>query len=334
MSNFYCIPNECARVVYRRYEAGGIRYRYPGEDWITIDGDSWNIEDRGIVCARQDIFGTFYAQVVIKTTTEEGDDTIFDATTAIGGTGLGGGSPSITFNREQIIVNGFVQRTLRNYVSSYDANRPTTRFASVNYQYTEYSQAFFNPDGSFRTSQRIDISNGVPEGFEDACAPQCQLTIFKDGEIVHQQTREECPEVEEQNVCRLSDIHEEIQVDKLPFLERVEVVDYGFFDFGLNEFTASIPDECLNIYVNNITAAFPPFNVVTPNLFDGQRFITQICSASGCPPPEFEVICDCDCQSCPDGTCAVECNGQICCYNENTGEAIASIPLDNYCEGI
>ena len=44
--NFLCIPNECTRIKYQLYKkSGGVRYRYPGQDWKLVDGDDFEIED-------------------------------------------------------------------------------------------------------------------------------------------------------------------------------------------------------------------------------------------------------------------------------------------------
>jgi hypothetical protein len=44
MGNFHCVPSGCARLVYREYLPPVIRYRYPGEDWIYVDGDDFFLE--------------------------------------------------------------------------------------------------------------------------------------------------------------------------------------------------------------------------------------------------------------------------------------------------
>ena len=81
----------------------------------------------------------------------------------------------------------------------------------------------------------------------------------------------------------------------------------------------------------------PPFlqeTVPLPGAVNPYVFIAQISSAPNCPPPEYTVICDCAmCESCPDGTCPVECNGHICCYDTTTGVAVKEIPIDEYCGG-
>ena len=93
-----------------------------------------------------------------------------------------------------------------------------------------------------------------------------------------------------------------------------------------------MPKECLDIYIT-VTTVPTDLNdfIPTPGVINPYNFIAQICSVPGCPPPEYQVICNCDCESCPDGTCAVECDGQICCYDTD-GIAIKSIAIDDYCE--
>jgi len=167
----------------------------------------------------------------------------------------------------------------------------------------------------------------------------CKFTIYKEGEIIYQEIRDDCPEVE-QTDCRLSDIQRQITIEKEAYLQRVEIrnqnIDLIFvspLEVPLLD-VSQLPNNCLNIY-NTYTLAPPILSnfVPLPGAINPYQFIQQIASASGCPPPEYEVICDCDCQNCPDGTCAKECDDHICCYDTSTGQAVLEIPLDQYCGG-
>ena len=169
------------------------------------------------------------------------------------------------------------------------------------------------------------------DGREDDCN-RCTLKIFKDNEAVFERTEDECPEVEnlnngENDGCEFSDRIEVVRFEKLPYLHRAEVVDYAYDvrlglladsdNYGFLLTKKEIPDECLNIYKNNITSLIPSrFNFIANTPENGYQLVAQICSDPDCPPPEYEVICDCN-EECPSDTCAVECNGVICCYDPN-----------------
>ena len=45
MGYLHCVESDCAEVRYQIFEkAGGIRYRYSGQDWVTVDGDDYSID--------------------------------------------------------------------------------------------------------------------------------------------------------------------------------------------------------------------------------------------------------------------------------------------------
>ncbi len=95
-----------------------------------------------------------------------------------------------------------------------------------------------------------------------------------------------------------------------------------------------IPSNCLNVYNNAIFVIPPPIDALKdPDAVPFDSFVDQICSAPGCPPPEYQVLCDsCDCENCPPGTRAVTCNGVVCCYGSD-GKAVKEIAPEDYCGG-
>ncbi len=99
------------------------------------------------------------------------------------------------------------------------------------------------------------------DGSDEGCT-ECTFTVYRNQEIVHSETREECPEVE-QLPCRLSDVIKEVEIDKVSYLQRIEVRNHGI---GYAPIAAplykryEIPSECLNIYNTDIWAA--PFVLV------------------------------------------------------------------------
>lgn len=168
------------------------------------------------------------------------------------------------------------------------------------------------------------------DGQPDNCGG-CKLTIALNGQTVHEETRDTCPDVEKLP-CRLSEKRKEIKILKKPWVEGIEVINFArgisILRNGLPiSFSSEIPKHCLNIYNTNVSGSIIPL----PNIYLEFDHIDQICSVPACPPPEYQVICDCDCRECPPNTCAVACDGYICCYDTSTGFSVESIPSAEYC---
>lgn len=151
---------------------------------------------------------------------------------------------------------------------------------------------------------------------DGGCPPQCKFEVFEDGDLIYQEIRQECPIVEVIDP-QLSPDFKTVKIGKQAATETIKIIDYGVsIDGRLDPPVGyhNIPDSCLNIYVIAINLFN---NNSSGNYYSNPlRFVRQICSDFGCPPPEFNVICS-ESQECPSGTCAVKCNGHICCYDKN-----------------
>lgn len=330
MGNFHCIPESCARVVWREYLPPSIRYRYPGEDWQTIEGaDDYAIEqEQGKCPAKYHIFGRF----VSLQTAYCYQLRWWRTWKAVVGTDVISYSP-ILFNGVWVLplVNNQYMSCSTIRQDWWDS-RDLRDGLGGGIRYRKYGSSCINvtsPEYGDRLEQYYPIQIIRVDGQPDNCG-DCVFKVIKNGETVYQETRSECPEVEQLD-CHLSDEYKEIKIEKLPYLKRLEVVDYSIETFGLNIVRGNIPDECLNIYRNDTTGVIPTPVPVPGGIYQSWDYIAQICSAPNCPSPEYTVICGCDrCESCPSDTCAVECDGQICCYND-LGVAVKQIDISNYC---
>jgi hypothetical protein len=342
MGNWHCISSGCAKVVYREYEPPKIRWRYGQEPWQEIAGDDYS--------ATQEL-GKCNVSYIVK------------GKSAINGLGYCGASwqtdPS-PVNSWTINTTGAVlglkrkQDSLRNKYQTNPNGTCGSQIIGTTWQWFSYlawvGQTNINSGGIIYFDEKwIGNFDSQPAGKEvvkidsikraDGLPDNCGnyiFKIFKNGQIVYTEARATAPEVEK-IPCRLSTIEKQIKIEKLPYLEKVEVVPFQYSAYKLPGVPApiveasKIPPECLNIYNNAIYVIPPSGQSLNPNSIPFDSFIAQICSAPGCPPPEYQVICDCNnCQSCPDGTCPVECDGQVCCYGSD-GVSVQAITLADYC---
>ena len=165
--------------------------------------------------------------------------------------------------------------------------------------------------------------------------------VFKSSELILEEIRPERPEVELiTGDCQSNDTSNEIKIEKLPYLERVEVRNQRIETIYVSPLdapliqTSALRENCLHVYKTAVTA--PPVlseYVPIPGVFNPYQFVAEICSDPECLPPQFEVICDCDCRGCPEGTCSTPCGSEICCNNTVTGLLVETIPVEEYCEG-
>ena len=324
MGALHCIPNGCGRVLWREYLPPVVRWRYPGEDWQEIEGDRYEIENQPAQCC-----GSWDITVAYNVPGCNG-----------GIEYTGAGTVRIPYGTYQGIEyrtdNPFTRTVIQ--VVYYDCYQDKLKTLPV-WSSTGKSSEIPNcgdslaihdkPGSTYRIVDAVRVDGGIEE------CNTCWFSVYKGQEIVHTEVREDCPEVEQVS-CRLSDVINEIKIEKIPYLQRIEVLDFAYQNFGANVFRREIPDECLNIY-RNLTTVLPPLPGGIPvpanNLQEHYELILQICSAPGCPPPEYNVICDCDCEKCPTNTCPVECGNHVCCYDTSTGKAVKEIEIEKYCGG-
>ena len=341
MGNWHCVTSDCAKLVYREYKPPSVRWRYsPSESWQEIIGaDNYELEQNWYGGQNPSVsYQVKYGRAAISNGTFVGWS-IFYAELPAGTT--------VPIKGMRLLINnvdyGIYEHWGFNWGGSPNPPPNGTRRRTYTGQFldaTDTWRTYFNGSSQGHKIYGFVPADGSVE--ENPGGANCTFTVYKNGQIVHQETINSCPEVEQLD-CHLSDKYKEITIDKFPYLERVEVVDYAYDvkfgllidsnNYGLLLQKGKIPDQCLNIYKNNIVSIIPnDFLTITNTPENGFNLIAQICSIPGCPPPEYQVICDCDsnCESCPDGTCAVECGDHVCCYGSD-GIAVSSIKKDNYC---
>jgi hypothetical protein len=306
MGNWHCVTSSCAEVHYREYEPAKIRWRYGSEAWQEIIGAN-----------------DYSTDLKVPNFT--------------GGQCEGGYRVWCRWDGQRT-VGRFIEGKITSVFCSVTRNSQG-RLSVYNIQVKNNKGSVVGGANHYTELQSpgsniVEIeSYPAPNNCGDL-PTTCDFKVFKNNVLVYQETRSTCPEVEK-IPCTLSTVNKVIEVNKLPYLERVEVVPYAYLNFGLNVFQAPIPSNCLNIY-NNLTTTIIPLSNGFPTPSNASQatynFVDQICSYPGCPPPQFDVICDCQCQSCPGDTCPIQCGDHVCCYNDY-GVSVQSIPLSDYCGG-
>ncbi len=328
-------------MVYQEYEPPKIRYRYPGEDWQELIADNYELEQpfvpgaeqlhRNVIKAKAICISRFPPINSLPAIYEAGElfDVIVPAT----------------------LVN-------RGAVASECSSNGDLTYWRVNYNYTSIGSGNvcnrLPTVGIFRWAE--DTSKTISTQYSTTIAPgaskiinfqierdesyapltcnnsNCFFKVYYQGELIYEEDRVDCPEVEI-IPCKLSEEYKEIDIDKIPYLERVEVTEYAYQNFGFGVYQGNIPVECLNIYKNTTATIIPISDIIPVSTNSPQSaygFIGQICSYPGCPPPKYDVVCQ-DCELCPEETCPVQCGDKICCYDQD-GVAVKEIALEDYCQ--
>lgn len=354
MGNFHCVSSNCATVHYREYLPPKIRWRYGSEPWQEILADDYSAQQVFKYDTTSNFNYTFTAKARCKTSSPPPDAApnvprnyvsgqIIEVTTI----GLWSGG---IYSVETVVSNNINLDILLTYLERTGGNLTIADCAPRTIQLIPHhnGKRLKTVEGSYSEpvvhNELFDIKfipspTSFPRNCINTIVNNCTFKVFKNGQTVYQEVRPTCPEVQK-IPCQLSPIEKQIKIEKTPYLERIEVKNHALeLKFLPPSNTAilesiPIPPECLSIYKTYVLV--PP--TFASGTYPGEltwayEYIGQICSAPGCPSPEYQVICDCNnCDSCPSDTCPVECGGQICCYGKN-GISVKSIQLNNYCGG-
>lgn len=358
----HCTSSSCVEVYWWDYTPSVIRWRYPGEEWQEIEADDYQVKTQPGQCNTKyfieaeatyqgsNVGNLFVCGETMRIVSKrQFDGNIISVDKIENPENRAFGFAVVWKNRSGIIESFNVG------VNGYKIGR-TGGFGTIVWN---NECRFVNYNSGGKNIRNVQIKR--VDGKEDNCG-DCEFIVYKNGEIVYQETRDDCPEVE-QLPCRNNGKPNVIKIRKVPFVSKIFVSDVSITqEFrGKSDFrfpfikVEKLPPGCLNIYkvfsfisepFNDTGEAPDPGDVIRdffedPEVNEGTfiglnpyRFISQICSTEGCPTPTYRVLCDqsCqDCKNCPSGSCPVECGGHICCYDK-TGKAIEQIPIADYCD--
>lgn len=339
MGIFHCVPDGCAEVRYQPYQkTGGIRYRFPGEEWVKVDGDDYSVSQETGQCPGKPYAFGFNVEIIdpqgnpapFNDQFRDSEPCIINSNATGGYIGL---VQSIPYPHKVYLSHPYPTGALRYFRANIDF---IDRWGNPKTAYTTPPSNIngFKP-GSVK-NECVNFASLDDYGSSDNCG-QCLFRIFKNGEITLEIKRDICPEVEQEEIgCELSDRYEVIKIEKTPYLQRIEVRNQDIRGYGVGGTlidTSPLPEESLNIYLTLTTAPpFPNDTVPTAAIFNPYQFVAQISSEPGCPPPEYNVVCRCG-EECPVGTCPVFCGDHVCCHDPNTGVSVYQIPLGEYSGG-
>lgn len=341
-SNTYCHDSGKAIINYRPYSQGKIRYRYSNQDWFEKKGESYELDYTPP--GQEASFSWYFIECEATVNGRFPSDEKLPVVFVNGQTikcRVNASFPGIF--ADSIAVNDtlysyisldfkFIQSSSSNNSGQYE--NTNCYYRDISWQLISYEpdvkKALYSTPSTRNNIGVTNIRNFVlvenTSRNPRVCKPKpgkCTFRVFHCDELSFEATSTVCPEVE-QIESSLGD-EQSITVNSIPKDYHILVSSVGYSISGSKPPTmlqTSIPDHCLNIYKVNSSFFNPSAN--SNNTESPLQLIKQICSAKCSPPPEIEVTC-LPPEKCPPGTCAVECNGHICCYDIN-GISVFNFP--------
>lgn len=311
------------------YLSAQIRYREQGKEWVYVDGDDYSLEQETMRCQTSYEFSyrlrpaDFFDWDYKSTRTTEDRFPPFDDFKFIFDANNGEDAEGFPILRAGV-TNKRAKGDWYFSYSYHDVYGNKLYFRSP----SSLKRSYFNAEG---TAEWLGAAR--EDGEPDNCG-QCILTITRVGQIIFEQTFDECPEVEKLDRSLGEPVKLDIETSPLGFIEVTNT--HQSFDADDDDIE-QIPDECWDVYnvIPSIPIGFSPtaYDASSPGATRINKFIGQYCSTKGSPRPEVdyqEGSCD-KCESCPENTCPVTCGDRVCCYG-NDGVAVKSISLENYCD--
>lgn len=331
-----------ARITATPYKSL-IRYKYLGEDWVEIEGDDYTLEGQNIgdTIEIPFYFVEFEATVNGRFPFTASQPVIFNDGETIN-CRTSGSYPDIDISNITVGIKSSSYYVINvNFIQNSSFNN-TGRVQNTDcfYRNIDIRGNVNEPENnqllSARLSDNVRVGGANLRNFrlvEDTSKPslickstanECTFKIYKCGQLVYEETREDCPEVEKDNCILDYSSQETIDLTIDPFntlfvasgvIDISDVLNiFNIINSALNglPFSNSFTDYLRNQLDGNndeCVIIFTFFGLSTINI---ER---QFCSSCNCPPPQITV--DCDFNQCPDNTyCEIDCGSYICCYDQ------------------
>jgi hypothetical protein len=327
-------------------QAAKIRYRYPSENWQEIIADNWTIQPQTITQTQSFSWYSIHAQGVIKDRfpyVPPEQPIIYSPGQIV--------TCRVQSSYPGEITNVWFDNSQSNWRIHFNYNQPNsngtcTSLPIFTTMVTNSSPARVAKVGSstsvnpgflqFISYQLIEDTSKTPIVCKKS-TNQCTFTAFCDSQIVHQEIRSTCPEVQNLGCFLDSSKQKTVEVELNPF-------DILYISTGTGGIIGTVFANFLNalsLALQNIPFATsllqtieeflknnPPectLITVVRNLSNVET-IDQICSSCNCQPPYAFTVCFSK-EDCPLDTCKVDCGTHYCCYNEQ-GISIKSLPKE------
>ncbi len=227
MGNWHCVPSSCAEVFYTEFKQAPLRWRYPGEDWNEIDGDDYSLTKREHQCPVR--YNLKYQTI------DQGG--ILDTNKTYDTGGVTG--PIYAWGLSRVFENQISLGIKQDYCGINSNPQCGSTRAYRKWFYHRGGRLDINgntlPPGNTVGYSFLNLNNGwgfklfdlrPGNGQLDNCG-DCTFKVFKNGQVIYTEVRTDCPDVEKLP-CKLEEKNKRIEIKKLPFIERVEVVPYAY----------------------------------------------------------------------------------------------------------
>ena len=320
-----------------------VRYRYPGEDWQEIEGDAYEL-NQDFPPEEGNVFNWHWLEFdatvkgryppisTIPAKLNDGDEIVVRVTGSFSGNLKVQGYDSSSTNWAVIF-----DYTVKSQNTCYKAQTARTLFYGGKSVRTTASTAT-NPGVVNIRNPRLVVDEARASITCPVVNNDCQFVVSLCGDIVHEEIRDVCPEVELLS-CELDFTKTTIeQITLNPFdLLYVTVGSGGIVGTALELLLEAITVALYNFPLGN--SLFQELAQLLDSLITGNpdncvlitvlrnlsypEHIRQFCSSCNCSPPEVEV--NCFDKDCPPDTCQIDCGDHYCCYNSE-GIAVLSLP--------
>lgn len=313
-----------ARITVTPYKSE-VRYKYENENWQVIDGDNYVIQEQEIINPDKyyHVFGKYLARNYSATGCNVPG--YWRTVTPIKGEFLGSTDVFIG-TRVVIRQNNGININIGG-ISETGYNLPDLGRRSPRANMRDNSGRPCDNTNQYNSGKNFQTTKIVPT--DNQPTTNCTFIIFNCNNIIYQEKRKNCPQVEINNCILDYQKQEIIDINLAPFeflyvaSGVVNILDvfniFNLIKSALDNLPFLQDDDILINYLQNLLGGNEEECTIIFTHFPGSpiNIIKQICSSCNCPPPQYLVECDPQ-EQCPYNTeCEIDCGDYICCYDEN-----------------
>jgi len=321
-----------------------VRYRYAGEDWHELEASDYTIEQDFDVNNTNPVswfsieFDAEVAQrfppiISVPAIHEAGDIITVGTGASYPGVYLSGINPikvqpnyNVEFDFISNSGNVCRKRTISTAIISQHPDSSGKRCRTE-----EAGSTASNPAIKAISNPRLVADSNKPPFNCNNYDNSCKFSVYLCGHLVLESIKDDCPEVEiikcepqlPQGITARIDPWDTViliegKVGNLPPLISIFWANIGRIVTAFS-FDPTILIELAKEAQTNPNECILALKI---NKFNKIDILGQFCSTCDCVFPEYQVTCNDG--KCPDGTCEVECEDHLCCYDKE-GKAVLTI---------